>query len=668
MRSRYAALPFLLLLLTLPRSPAGAQEGVATVELTITRQAPVATPRRSMTVQVTARHVDGPVLRDLTLSLWVYNPARSRSAYHQGLTDEPPTAPLLISPTRLRGALRPGEARELTLEHSLRALRQRRENALYPIKVQLESEGIAVGEVRSAVVFIQRKPLVPLNVCTVFVLDPEIRFTPDGALIGTSLEEAIAPGGRVDEIVAALEEDLIRSTLVISPLLLEWLARMGEGYRVLTEEGIRDVGAGNQAATRAAEMLGRIRQISRSTSVEVLALPYADPSLPSLVASGLDEDLSRQIEEGRHVVGEILGVTIPEGIFRPPGAELTRQAVGALVDEGINTVILDAGSVRPPVPRGSILSPHPTARLRPTMVAVVPDADAAAYLGEGSGNPDLDAIRLVGELGALYFEQPSVLRGVALVVGGQHAPDQQFIRPLLRTMASPPAEAAWLRPVKATQLVQTVPPEVQSRLRAPGDPIPYSPSLVEQLQAARESIGEFESMAREDIELPGRLGRLLLVAEARRFLTDEGSALAFVDEVRESLESEYRKIGVPEGTSVTLTSQGGVIPVTLASEADYAVRVRITLRSPRLEFLEGASRELTLDGGARSLTFPVRANTTGRFPVRVLLDTPDGRRIGASRLVVRSTAYNRVALFVTIAAAAFLALWAGRRFLRQRTA
>ena len=39
-------------------------------------------------VEIAARHLSGPPLHDLTVSLWVYNPAGSRSAYELGLRGE----------------------------------------------------------------------------------------------------------------------------------------------------------------------------------------------------------------------------------------------------------------------------------------------------------------------------------------------------------------------------------------------------------------------------------------------------------------------------------------------------------------------------------------------------------------------------------------------------
>jgi hypothetical protein len=49
--------------------------------------------------------------------------------------------------------------------------------------------------------------------------------------------------------------------------------------------------------------------------------------------------------------------------------------------------------------------------------------------------------------------------------------------------------------------------------------------------------------------------------------------------------------------------------------------------------------------------------------VAIEVQTPAGDPIASSSIVVRSTAYNRVALVLTIGAAVFLAMWWGRRFL-----
>jgi hypothetical protein len=168
--------------------------------------------------------------------------------------------------------------------------------------------------------------------------------------------------------------------------------------------------------------------------------------------------------------------------------------------------------------------------------------------------------------------------------------------------------------------------------------------------------------------LSERLRTQVLVAEAREFVRDEPAALAFLDDVQDRVRREFDKVEPPTRSSVTLTSRGGVIPVTIRNTAGYRVQLVVVLLSPRLEFLEGDRRKVVLERPVQAFTFPVRAQTTGRFPVTIRLETPHGALIAQSQIVVRSTAYNLLALLITLGAALFLAAWWGRRFLpRLRT-
>ncbi len=303
--------------------------------------------------------------------------------------------------------------------------------------------------------------------------------------------------------------------------------------------------------------------------------------------------------------------------------------------------------------------------------ALAPDPGLTPYLAP-SNQPRLRAIQALGELSAIYFEQPSVVRGVAIVVGRDDQPDRRFLSALLGPLANPPAGSRWLQPRKASAVVSAVPPselpagQQRRRIRS-GDFVSLSPTLVAAIRDAGTRIQQFQTMAGSELALTVRLRDMLLIAESGDLRDEVGTALDFVGAVRTTLDREFDKIQPPSGSAVTLTSQRGVIPITMRNLADYEVKVKVTLLSPRLDFLEGATQEVVLSREALALTFPVRAQATGRFPVRILVDTPGGSRIAESQIVVRSTAYNRVALFVTIGAGVFLALWWGRRFLRRAT-
>lgn len=653
------AVTFALLLVA---PPMAAQVDPSPVRLVLTAQTTTLTPGGQFRIGVRATNLDITPLDRLTLSLWVYPPARSRTAYHQSLEQEPPTAPLLVARQEVPGTLGSGDAQTLTIRRELRALTGLAENALHPVKVQLESNFVPVGVLRTALVFIQERPLTPLNVSLTFVLDPPPAIRADDTIESASLQASMAPGGRIDVLLRALKDYPIASTLVISPLFLRTLVDMADGYRAAALGEARPVGPRDAEAQRAETTLFRLRELARDLVVQVVALPYAGPSVPALLDAGLGEDLERHVTRGRAAVEEILGVPPAEAPFRPPGSFLTEESLPAIEALGASILLPDAELL--PAPDGLAFSAPPTVLAGGKMTAVVPDEGVGAYLVPTDDGSDarLRAAQAIGELAEIYFEHPSELRGVALLFTEETAAPAELLRPILAALAAPPPEAAWMRPSDVTHLVALPDPEEPRRLRE-RESGHFSSRYASEILASRAAIGQFESMA-GTAPLTEDLRELLLIAESRIFVDRERDGLEFIRAVRRRLGREFGKVEVPSRTPITLTSSGGVIPVTLRSAADYPVRIRVTLASPRLAFLEGASREITLDGQSRSIVFPVRAQTTGRFPVRVVVATPGGRLIEETSIVVRSTAYNRLALFVTIGAAIFLAAWWGRRFLR----
>jgi hypothetical protein len=633
--------------------------------LTLLRQSSVVTAKHELRLTLLAANQGEVDYADLQLELWLYDPARSRTAYGAGLEQEAPTGVFLVAPLPVDEPLLQGESLTIKVDREMPELAARAENALYPMKLQLESNGVTIGLLRSSVTFIAEEPLVPLNVAPIFVLDEGLHLGPRGEFTGDVLERSIAPGGRLESVVSSLEAVPVQATLAISPMLLVQLERMADGYR---REGT-EVPADEPPARRAAEMLERIGALARSTSTGVVALPYAAPSVPSLLAAGLEDDLTQQIEVGRDTVEELLGVPPTDGLFRPPGGLLTAEAVRTLAELGIEALIVDPDALSPP--DGLILSPpavvHVEAGPGQPLLAVVPDPGVAEHLRALSDDPMLRARWALGDLTALYLEQPSVDRGAAILFQGHH--DETFLTAFLRGLQALPRDAAWLRPVRATRLLALAGPESEDpQGLAPSRAPRYTESFLLEMGETRETITQLESMTVKATALSKRLRTQVLVAQARDFLRHELAGQAFLEAVQARVRQEFDKVEPPPSIPVTLTSRGGVIPVTIRNLAGYRVRIRVVLESPRLEFLEGDSRDVVLDRPVQAFTFPVRAQTTGRFPVTIRLETPGGAQIGQSRMVVRSTAYNVLALVITLGAAVFLAAWWARRFLpRVRT-
>jgi Family of unknown function (DUF6049) len=653
-------------------SPAAAQEEPA-VRLVLVDQSTFASPEDPFEVEVRATNPSSTPFENLSLAVTVWSAARTRSDYAQVLESGPFSA-LGVKVFPLQGTIGPGATRSFEAEwERLAFLLARAENALYPVTVELRSADVRLAEIRSSLVYVVEAPLAPLDVAACFVLDAPVRIRADGALLDTEIEEQILPGGRLDVIVGALEDSSAPITVVVSPLLLETLAGMRDGFRIVAGPEVEERPPEDPTAVAAGVILDRIREVaSRTTTTELVALPYASPSVPSIIEAGFEEDLVVQIDRGRAVTEGVLGVAPSQTILRPPSSALTDESLqelpSILGEDGITEALLVDAEGFPP-PEGLAVTPHGTARVAEgTLTAVTPDPEVEARTVAAEQDPALGAMWTLGELSAIYFERPSIPRGVAVVFGEGERPAGRFLRVFLEGLEVRPG-IRWLRGVKATRVAVGEPPpddpseprELQGASRAPG----FSAAVVSGLEQGREDVAALTSMS-DQSPLLDELRRGLLLAESRYLAGHEIERLTLIGTVRATVAEELNKIHPPQASSITLTSQGGIIPVTLRNEAGYSVLVDLTLRSTRLTFVGGSTRQVRVERPIQQFVFPVRAQTTGRFPVRVELATPDGMPIGSSRIVVRSTAYNRVALLITAGAAVFLALWWGRRLLSRR--
>lgn len=677
MRRMFAALAIALVAVVLLGPAPGIAQEEDEVRLVLFEQTTTATPDRPMQIRVGAINETDTAYQDLQLTIAIYAAAGSRSEYAQTLTSGS-TSPLAAKTRTVKGPLAPGEANGRTFPPVDLALLGVGVNGLHPVTVELRADGgvTPLAVLRTSVVFVAEKPEVPLNVSLSFVLDQPIRMRPDGVFLDDALEGSLTSGGRIATIVSALEEVQVPVTLVLSPMLLVGLRDMADGYRIEEESGVREVPAGQAGATAAAGMLERLRALAGRLGTEFVALPYASPSIPALVHAGLGPDLRTHIERGKALVREVLGVEPSATIFRPPGSALSPSALDLLGlmlgEDGLTeTLLVDPEVLAPPA--ASILSPPAVAAFRtasgPTPT-IAPDPILEERTESVPEDPALAAMWTIGELAALYLEQPSLDRGAAIVFSEDEAPHPVFLRQLLIGLRPAPGVTV-LRPTNASRVVVSEtrdddPPLEERGLQQSSRSASMSTAVTAAIERARADIERLEAVQAQP-ELVDRIASDVLLSESRYLLGREDLALAFVNGARRSVASEFAKIHPPdESLVVTLTSRGGLIPLNILNDADYPMRVRIALQSPKLEFLNGASRSVLLEPPGEHFDFSVRAQTTGRFPVGIEVQTPDGTPIATSTIVVRSTAYNRVALFLTIGAALFLALWWGRRFLPRR--
>ena len=395
-------------------------------------------------------------------------------------------------------------------------------------------------------------------------------------------------------------------------------------------------------------------------------LPFAAPSLPALAASGLSPDLTTQLERGRQTVATALGRTPNPAILRPPGSAVDQASLDQLPGQGVTLLLLDDWAAPPPPQPLGFVAP-PTTSLPAgggEIGALVSDADVQALFGWElmTEDPVLGAQAILGELAQIWLEQPGVERGIAVTFPDAFGPPGAFFGPLVRGIAAAP----WVRKTTATALSQAFPPPGPGQL-APALSPTFPPEYVETIKQTRRRIGIYRSMLVAESDEPDRLETLLLLAESGQFLGDQTTGSWFARYARDSVGAVFNAIRPDTDQVITLTSSAGTgIPMRVTNGNDDPVRVTIRLVSPHLQGTPESS--MVLDArSTRTVNFDVSLTTTGRFPVNVQIASPSGRMIGESTLIVRSTAYNRIALIITFGAAAVALLVWARRFLPRRT-
>jgi hypothetical protein len=658
----------LLLLLLGPVPGASAQEPPQ-VRLTLLSQTPWnSTSQRVVDLRFRAENLGGAPLLELAIGVTLYSRVLTRGAYEQSLETDPFV--VIDAETLAReGVIEPGAARDFEVSFALDSPGiDADQSGVYPMKVDLRSAATSVGAIRSPVVFLVREPEVPLRLSWTFVLEHPISFAPDGVFVDDSLAVALGAGGRLNGAIRALIElaSLPSSPsveIVVSPVLLTQLGRMRDGYAVSAPDGIVEVPAGQAGSALAAQALEDLRAIAAAPGIRLTALPFSSPEIPSLYGGGLGRDVGVQLERGRAVVGSFLQATPVPGVLRPPGAALDDLALRGLDAAGVTTLLVGPFTVaRTPEPLD--LTGPATARLDDgTLAAITPDPSTYAVIAQiAPDDPVRAAQAVLGELAAIWQERPGEERGLAIVLGEDLVLPGPFFVPFARGIAGAP----WLSTTSPTELLAAFPPPTTSELAAPSLRR-FATTYVAALKQARRRVDTLASMLPSDSEEPAQLDTSLLLSEARQFLAEPDEGLVFIDAVRREVDAVLDSLTLDTVSTVTLTSaSGGGIPVTVTNGAQDTLRVSVRLVSQHLRETLSADLELA-PGASETVRFQAQLRSTGRVPVRVQLASPSGRVIDQETIVVRSTAYNRIALLITIGAAlVLLALWA-RRFLPRRS-
>lgn len=647
---RLAVVASLAVAATLPlvpgvTAPAGAQQSGSVLRLA--SQTPWVGPGEELVLRVVVTTSEAP--EDVELAVAVYRKVASRSEFTRTIDDGPRSNPItVVPPTPLAGlATDPGGAVVVRLptqdpaQPTDPARLRLSADGVYPVRVELREAGGGTSLAGLVTHLVYTRPPqpggFPLGVALVLPVHAPPALGPDGRRVLAG-RTATALGN----LAASLEAyPGVALTLLPTP---ETLVSLDNSERTADRETV---------ASLARASAGR----------QVAAGTYVPVSLSSFAASGMASEAAIQLDRGSEVIEQALGAR-PDPRTWVAEDGLDERASLLLRQKQVDRLVLPELALEPVKLDITLTQPFEVeARAVRRPMALAGDRGLAAHFAPAD-DPVLAAHRLLADLAVVYQDQPSRRRAVVVVPPRSWQPDKAFLDSLLSGLSTSTVMRGITIDDAFAVPAATAPsgrPLVRRLAPAPApQPLP-----ADDITAARRELVGFASMLTPDNALDDRMEQLLLLAEGAGLRPARRQD--FLRGMQERIRSQTSSVQVPSHRSITLTARTGEIPVTVLSKAGYPLKVQIRVASDKLDFPRGSLRSVDLNRRSTTERFSVRARTSGSFPLRVVLTSPDGAlELGTSRFTVRSTAASGVGVVLSVGAMAFLLVWWGRHLVRGR--
>lgn len=641
-------------------TPARSQQSAA---VRLTAFPPSVSSEGSLRIGLDVRNTTSRPMTGLRVSIAIHEAINTRYRLERSFNGT--LGPVVGSDTfPVEGEVEPGSVRNIGVEKPISEisfLRSTSNDRAYPVRITVRSGRAVLGSVDSYMVHFKQAPQVPLGISVVVPLHAGPMYTRasmPSTVSNATFERAVTH--RLDRVVRALEAypDL-PITIAPSGLLLDQLADLADGYERLEGRRRVRVAESDPRARAAAALLERIAAVASRPATKVIVTPYSMAPLAALSRADLQDRAQAQVSQGISRTEARLGkdALIPNWLF-PGQGNLDEPTVSAIQRVQIQGMVLAPGSLRES-DRALTRGTPATIRTRTggAITSLIRDGGLERHLATAGISPVQARQRLLADSAIAMLERPSQSRVVTFSTPVEWNPEEAEAPGLFGSLSS----SVWIKPATPETAVEQIsapaspaelaPPDTSVRGVAAPDP-----DYLSALAQARVEIDRFSELGPPPARLAAMEQRLLIAEAGDNWppaTSDRGRDMA--RSIEPYVRAEFEKIKAPSPQTITLTSQNGVIPLLISSSLDYPANVVVRLDSDKLRFPDGERLVQKLQPPNQQIEVKTIARATGTFPLRVIVETPEsGVAISSTRLVIRSTDYNVVAVAITAGAAIFL--------------
>lgn len=585
-----------------------------------------------------------------------------------GLGGETDT-PVIYRKAWSRYNLPPG-ASELKINKSLSSLKL--SEGAYPIKISLAQAGQIINSASSVLVVLNDHPpqeSFPVALVLIWPLHERARFEHRGVYLDNKIADDSSadpgsPGLYFRHVAAISQYPNLRVTMAVTPLLIEQMRDMKDGYRVAVDGKIETRTSSSKESRDVSAVFDRLAELFGSRELSLLPAPNSLAPLSYLADNGWDLDGRLQISRGLEVLNNALELGSREDSLTVPDFALGADSIGYLAEEGIQNTVLDESFFRKLLPEETE-DPFKAYRLQDAdgnrITAVFRDDKSSGALELESADEAVQ--RLMGRLAEVYLYQPQRQKIVVAAAGIQARPSQELLAALYSALQAP-----WVRTVTLREAIELAPP-VSKPLMMADNPVEegyLSGAYRKKLAKSRRLFSLFSQAVDADNPVRKRLERELLIAEGWDWTSSwdlkvVNLGLDFVTDVEKTVAQELDKIKVVPSEEIALSSLQGKIPVAVFSRADYPLKARISIRGKDFVFPQGSAKSVTIEPKENLFSFSLAATRAGTFPLKVAL-LGGSELIDEKNFLIKTTSLSRTLALVGAALVAGVALYFLLRF------
>ena len=489
-------------------------------------------------------------------------------------------------------------------------------------------------------------------------------------LLNDKVPRSLAPGGRLDSLLTVGANNADKVSWVADPQLLQVSQDMARGYQVRNGQSL-SVG---DLSTESGQWISRLTDAllasqdldsvksGKNDRLPLWVTPYADIDAGAVIEAGMGTNVVRSTTMASGVASNVLGQAVSGTLYWAPSGRLNKETGDLLASSGVRTVILRANALPPSQPNTLSTGLGVLGTTYGGMDAVLVDPGLSTTLGlnqSSQSNAILMRQRFLAET-ALMSQLIREDAPSRMIVAGPRDirwnPSPEALDALLSATGSVP----WLQSASLSDLLAENSTTIARKRGGYGPKSQKAELPTAYLKKVKRASGELAALTAvldNPLGITRPYAEAILRAQSSAWRVDPATGEELISSITTSLQDQTDKVYALSQGTITLSGEGGLVPVTIANDLDRSVTIGVQLRGDPSARLESDSLyEISIEPGKKvSVELEVTIVGGRTLSAGVQLLTPEGQKFGrVAQIELVSTAYARAAGWVI--GAAFVAI------------